>query len=277
MNFSIIYPTRERWDLLKKALDSVRDKTLDIENVEVLLAIDDDDTTDYEFLKQYSFVRPYIVKRSLNFSKDYYTFLAFKSTGRWIITSNDDGEFCTKNWDKIAFEALHDKPNVIYGYIDDGLTGFKARGGGRYCCFPLQGRAGVEAMGFVFPSRIPIWGADLWTRNTYDAINSCVDIPMKIMHYCHHNRTRTQDGVSMRIAQNQSPYSIRPQQAEIEALFKALHGRPWDGVIPEPPVPQAHADQIRRLRGNFPPRPKSVMPAVPLPKPWTTKKIWISS
>lgn len=224
IKFSIVFPTRERRTLLQLLLESVKDNTSDISCVEVLIATDDDDATDYAFLKDYAFVQRFVVKRSLNFSHDYYNFLAVKTIGRWIITGNDDMRVETKSWDVIAFNTLKDLPSVIYGWIEDGLDGFRVRGGGSYCCFPLQGRGGYEALGYVFPGRVPTWGADILLGSLYTKVNSVVKIPIMFRHYCYHNGTREQDHVNKRISQNQVMYSVRPTRQEIEVLIKALNG-----------------------------------------------------
>jgi glycosyltransferase involved in cell wall biosynthesis len=224
MKFSIVFPSRDRIDLLRNLLRSIAVTTYDLNHVEVLIAIDDDDKATYDFVYSlaYSFVKPFKVPRSLNFSQDYYTFLANKSTGRWIITVNDDCVFETMLWDKLAFAVLDKLPGVIYGWSEDGLGDFRAHGHGEYCCFPLQGRAGIEAMGYVFPSRIPTWGADIWCKNIYDQVRSTVQLPITIRHFCHHNHTREQDEVNKRIMNNQIKYDLRPTYDEVNKLLSAL-------------------------------------------------------
>lgn len=226
MKFSIIFPSRERIDLLKNLLDSIKINTNDISNVEVLIAVDADDKESQGFLARniaaYPFVIPYAVERSLNFSRDYYTYLAKQSTGQWIITANDDCVFETQSWDTIAYEILKDRSGVIYGWIEDELGGWRAKGHGNYCCFPLQGRSGFEALGYIFPTRVPTWGADIWAKNLYDQVNGVVEIPITLKHYCYHNKTRDQDDISRRIASNQVPFDFRPTYDEINALLKAM-------------------------------------------------------
>jgi glycosyltransferase involved in cell wall biosynthesis len=221
--FSIVFPTRERAKLLTELLDSLAIKTKELSEIEVLIAIDLDDKTDYSFLENYSFVQSFRVPRSLNFSEDYYNYLAAKSVGEWIITANDDARFETQHWDVHAFNSLESLPRVIYGWIEDNLGMYRARGQGDYCCFPLFGRKGYEALGYIFPSRIPTWGCDIWASNLYKQINSRIILPIRIYHYCYHNQTRNQDHLNKRIGQNQVQYSTRPIRQEIEALMKAMN------------------------------------------------------
>jgi hypothetical protein len=224
MKFSIIFPTRERPGLLKTLLESINKNTFDLNDIEVLIAVDNDDIQTFDFILSlnFPFVKPLKVVRSLNFSRDYYTFLAKQSSGRWIICANDDCVMETPEWDRIAYAVLKDKPGVIYGWIQDGLGTYRAHGHGNYCCFPLQGRAGFEALGYIFPPRIPTWGADIWAKNLYDQVGSVVEIPITLRHHCHHNRTRPQDHISLRIAHNQIPFDMRPTYQEINILLEAL-------------------------------------------------------
>ncbi len=223
IKFSIVFPTRERTDLLYKLLSSIQKNTYDLSEVEVLIAVDVDDIATQHFLssQNYTFVKMFLCERSLNFSRDYYSMLAQNSRGKWIITANDDCEFETPNWDLIAFRTLKDQSGVIYGWIQDGIDGFRAQGHGNYCCFPLQGRAGFEALGYIFPSRIPTWGADIWAKALYDQIDAVVEVPITIRHFCHHNKTREQDEISKRIQNNQVPFDMRPSYDEMNRLLKA--------------------------------------------------------
>lgn len=224
VKFTFVFPSRERVMLLDQMISSVHKNAANIANTEILIAVDDDDekTIQYFRCKQWPFVRVFYTKRSLNFSRDYYDMLAHHSKGKWIITANDDCVMETPKWDLIAYNTLKDKSGVIYGWIEDNLGGWRAKGHGNYCCFPLQGRAGFEALGYIFPSRVPTWGADIWAKNLYNQIGSVTEIPITLKHYCHHNKTRNQDDISRRIESNQVPFDIRPTYQEINTILAAF-------------------------------------------------------
>lgn len=224
MKFSIIFPTRDRIDLVTKLINSLRENTANIDDIEVLVAVDVDDFETQKFFidLKCAWIKMHVVHRSLNFSRDYYTFLAKQSTGQWIITANDDCVMETKDWDIKSYEVLKDRPGVIYGWIEDGLGQYRAHGHGDYCCFPLQGRAGFEALGYIFPERIPTWGADIWAKGLYDQIDSVVKIPINLMHYCHHNKTRPQDDINKRISSSQVAFDVRPRYEEINKILSAF-------------------------------------------------------
>lgn len=225
--FSIVFPTRERVKLLDRCLHSIMDTAYDLKDIEILIAVDEDDTATLDYVNNlaifpHGILNWFIVKRSLNFSKDYYSYLASMARGQWIITANDDAEFVTKDWDRLAEQVLKHQPGVVYGWIEDELGEWRAKGHGDYCCFPLFGREGVETLGYVFPSDIPTWGADIWAKNLYDAVGSVITLPITIRHHCHHNRTREQDEISKRIANNQVRFNMNPSYKQINQLLEKL-------------------------------------------------------
>lgn len=232
MDFSIILPSREREILLLKLLLSINDTTEDLDRIEVLIAVDDDDTIDYEKkMGHLSFVKFFRVRRSLNFSKDYYNFLASKSSGKWIICCNDDAVFETQCWDSTCRGILENQSNIVYGFIEDGMDNFRVKAHAPYCSFPLQGRGGYEALGYIFPDRIEIWGANLWVKYLYEQLGSVVKLPILIHHYTHHNKTRDRDHISDRIASNQGIYRHpKPTRAEFEKLVKLYKPHDLRGV-----------------------------------------------
>jgi glycosyltransferase involved in cell wall biosynthesis len=232
--FTIVFPTKNRPALLKNILDSVQSKTSNLDSIEVFVAFDHDDPVTKEFFQEnkYSFIRTFQVQKSLNFSRDYYSMMARQGTGRWVLVVNDDAEFVTERWDVIADETLkmacEGKPDIIYGWIEDDLGKYRLSQFCNYCCFPVMGRQGVDALGYVFPDRIPTWGADLWARHLYDAINRVVVVPITIRHICHHNQTREQDEISKLVEKNYQHGPVAPNRVEIKTLNLLLGRKPYD-------------------------------------------------
>jgi glycosyltransferase involved in cell wall biosynthesis len=223
MNFSIILPSRERPELLKSFIQSIEKTTEDFDNIEVLIALDEcDKHTDYKFLEEYEYVLVFRVRRSANFSKDYYNFLASQSIGNWIICANDDSEFKTDGWDNLALGVLESRPNIVYGFIEDGMDGYRVAKYDPYCSFPLIGRKGYETLGYIFPDRIPIWGANLWVKYLYEELNSWVKLPIKIQHLTHRNKTRSIDHINEQITRKYMFVLPDPTRLEFEKLRIAL-------------------------------------------------------
>ena len=228
IDFSIIFPSRDHEDLLLKLFVSLSRNTAHLEKIEVLVAIDEDDPNMESFTKRYSFtfVKFFKTKRSLNFSRDYYTFLFKQSRGRWIIACNDDAEFITPQWDITARDMLESYikggPNIVYGWIEDMLGKNRLTQFGQYCCFPLIGRDGIIASGYVFPHDIPTWGADIWIEQLYRNIGRIIQLPIVIKHVSIHNGLRQPDAIHYRIAANQVPVNQNPRPDQINVLIAAL-------------------------------------------------------
>jgi hypothetical protein len=209
-------------------LTSIRNNTANIGAIEVLIAVDEDDVRQNAVIdrNQFPFAKFYKVKRSLNFSKDYYNFLCSKSTGRWVIACNDDAEFITKHWDVYSKQILENKignaPNIIYGWIEDMLGPHRLNHLGNYCCFPLQGRDGINALGYFFPPTIPTWGADIFLEQLYRNVGKIIHLPIVIKHISIHNGLRQPDEIYKRIAMNQVACNINPTPDQINTLIAAI-------------------------------------------------------
>ena len=133
---SVMIPTRKRTDLLKKSIDSLVDNASSVDGIDILLAVDDDDTITNEFLtnelvahlneknvsmRAFSFAR--LGYKNLN---QYANYLAHESNGEWLILWNDDAVMQTKDWDLkimeyagqfkvLRFKDNHDEhPNAIF-------------------------------------------------------------------------------------------------------------------------------------------------------------------
>lgn len=204
INFSIVLASRDRPELLNNLLKSIRDNTENINQVEVLVGIDHDDTTTQNVVKiltdSYPFMQFHSRKRSSWLNRDYLNWLYNEfSKGDYIIVCNDDVVFETKNWDIIMLAKLNsylaDKPDgIVYGYINDALINRQGLG---YCCFPLISRAAAEAAGFAIPPEYPAWSADVALWRVYSALNRICDISeVMIKHISHHSGTRPRDSIN---------------------------------------------------------------------------------
>ena len=226
--FSIIFPTRERRFLLGNLLRSIRRNTMNPEDVEILVAYDNDDlqTRGFIFENQHLPVTWVVCERTLNFSRDYYSMLAKQTQGRWLVICNDDVEFRTPRWDVLAWEALMaavgEGSDIWYGWVEDDLGAARCSEFNDYSCFPILSKQGVDALGYVFPERIPCWGADIWARYLYGEIARVVKVPITLSHICHHNGTRGRDDINKRVQEISGMFSMKPTPQEINTLLQFI-------------------------------------------------------
>ena len=228
-DFSIIFPTRDRIYLLNDLLQSIQINTTNKSAVEVLAVCDDDDEIT-NHMKSF-FERKYAdinfsmttVKRSDNFSRDYFNFLCAKSTGRYVIAVNDDSCFVTTGWDEIALSVIANaraRKNILYGWIQDNLP---IRHGG-YCCFPLLSRQAITVFGRFFSERFQTWGADINLHLLFSSINAVVKIPILIDHNSYHTGKRGKDHINYEVESKAGVPDVQPGNNEINTLRKAIQG-----------------------------------------------------
>src|SRR5882672_9760370 len=110
MRFSIILPSRERVQLLVNLLVSISNTTTNKEQIEVLIAIDDDDkdtlSVTANFKEYFPFCRFYTCKRSNQHAQDYYNYLSKRAIGKYLLALNDDCLFLTDGWDSLIWDKL---------------------------------------------------------------------------------------------------------------------------------------------------------------------------
>lgn len=127
---SILVPTRNRPEALKRSYDSLRSRTT--EDFEFLLAVDEDDTTDYsDYDDVWVMPRHGYTKLHL-----YYNELAEHATGDWLFLWNDDCLMQTDDWTAVI-EAFEPKL-VLNPASNHGST---------LCCFPIVPKRFVDLIG----------------------------------------------------------------------------------------------------------------------------------
>lgn len=107
---SVLLPTRQRTDLVKRSLHSLISQAKHPEQIEVLVAYDNDDDQSHEFFSSPEWAQwvaehhtsaqcfqvPRWGYRSLH---EYYNYLAAHSQGSWMLIWNDDAMMETQHWD----------------------------------------------------------------------------------------------------------------------------------------------------------------------------------
>ncbi len=97
-------PTRERFDLFCESVNSLFENCENVNNFEVLLALDNDDIETISKIEAYIIDKPNVKiflferqrYRGLN---NYYNELTHQSSGNYLFLWNDDSKIISKNWD----------------------------------------------------------------------------------------------------------------------------------------------------------------------------------
>lgn len=188
--FSLILPSRLRASFLTTLARNVRDLTDDISEVEMLVAIDDDDLALNAIapglMKEYNWLHIYTRPRSTNCSEDYINWLWRKSSGRYLWVLNDDIRIATGHWDTVMREAIQrfepaKEDDILLGCVHDGSV---SQGIDHYCEFPVISNAGAQALGYCLCPRQPGWHADSFIHAVYSAVKRVADIRcVQVTHY----------------------------------------------------------------------------------------------
>ena len=224
---SIIVPTRGRYDLLKKLLLSLENKTNNHNNIEVILIADSDDQKTSEVLSLINTLsyECYIVFRQKpkHFSLPVYYYnlglsISEDSYFKWIL--GNDCEIITNNWDQKLTDFLKDNDNEVINNISDNskyyyfaisdnthldkegkaLESSEAAQDTPCCAFPIISCNYIVDYNEFYSSQMHSWGADfklfddfnqLKTINKAEIINFCNNI--EIDHICSHNGKMEKD------------------------------------------------------------------------------------
>lgn len=193
VKFSLILNSRERPILLKNLLKSIKQTTKNIDEIEVLIACDNDDTisriVSYDLKNDYSFCQFYFRERTKNLNASLNE-LYNKSSGNYIFVLNDDVEFLTPDWDTLAYQALQEYTGakldgIVYGKIRDNSSD---KVNDLYSPFPIISRPAADALGYVVSPLWISWGADLHIGRIFgkEGIDRICDLSyIKVSHVLH--------------------------------------------------------------------------------------------
>lgn len=141
---SILCPTRERPVQMARFLRSIKQNTYDRNAVELIVYIDEDDTSGYSFYGSDLKIN-IIVGQRLSMG-EYNTRCLEKASGDIIILLNDDVIVKTAGWDQIVREIHHQYADGVYlAYGNDLHKGRKIS------TFPILGSRTCEYMAQPFP------------------------------------------------------------------------------------------------------------------------------
>ena len=148
---SIILPTRNRLKLFTESVESLLSTVSSVDNIEILVAMDDDDFETVSEIQKFIENKPYI--KLFLFTRKYYhglheyvNFLANKASGKFIMTWNDDCLMETKDWDKYIME--YDNQFIMLSPKVKNMEHYWKHQG---VLFPIIPKKWVDIIGIISP------------------------------------------------------------------------------------------------------------------------------
>lgn len=221
---SVLCPSRGRPDSLATSAASLLQLADDPARVEILVAIDPDDTSYEQFA--YPSVKVWVAPERYGYSQlhRYANELLKFAAGDWLLNWNDDAVMLTQGWDSIV-EAQ--PPAVLWpGHNHD-----------QYPCnniFPIWPAAWSRHIGHVSLNT----HMDTWWQIIGDQAGGQRHIPVQVRHDrfdltgLHNDQTYAESHVSAQLADFNSQAMTEAREADADAI-RALLGLPAIPRIPE--------------------------------------------
>jgi len=141
---SLLLPTRGRPLLVKRLFQSIINQTANLNNLEIIMYLDEDDTESHGIEDQRLNIVKIIGKRST--MGEYNAKCLEASSGNIIILMNDDLVISTKGWDQIILNfALTVSDDIFLAYPNDKEAGH------RLSTFPIMSRKTCQVLSEPYP------------------------------------------------------------------------------------------------------------------------------
>jgi glycosyltransferase involved in cell wall biosynthesis len=208
---SVLLPTRKRFDSFTQSINSLFENCSDIENFEVMVALDNDDIETIEKIKGYALDKPnirlYFYERQYYHGlNNYYNDLANNASGTSLLLWNDDAVIRSKDWDLEVLKH-HETFCVLSPKVDTMEKYWRTQG----VLFPILPKRWIEITGEW--SRVP--ACDSWIDVLSKRLNLLVNVEsIVISHNRHditgdnHDETYIEGRESIRDPQHFSLYNI---------------------------------------------------------------------
>lgn len=178
VGLSVLLPSRGRTETALNSLKSLVTKAHNIDNIEFLVALDDDDTESHEYFKDVvvpwftdngAKITVYVVSRFgyLQLHK-YNNFLGSKSKGQWVVFWNDDAIMEDEGWDT---EILSHTGKFI-------VQAFDTHNHHPYSIFPILPRDWI----ILFEELSPHQQTDAWVSQIAYLADCMVRLKTKVTH-----------------------------------------------------------------------------------------------
>ncbi len=177
---SILLPSRNRPENVKRLWDSIVDTTEDLNDIEMIVAVDNDDPQLEAYVKLSKAEPIHLIIMDRTVLSIYWNRCQKKAKGPIYMHAGDDIIFRTKGWDaqvKAAFDEYEDK--IVFVHGDDG--------GGNGQNFGTHGfihKNWVNAVGYFVPPYFSSDYNDTWLNDVSNMLSrrKYVDILTEHMH-----------------------------------------------------------------------------------------------
>jgi hypothetical protein len=209
---SILLPTRQRFNMFVKTVNSLFETCNHVDNFEVLIAMDLDDTDTVievkEFISNKSNMKLIMFERHYYRGlHNYYNGLSNKSTGTSLFLWNDDAIMRSKNWDLEVLKH-HEIFCVLSPMVDTMETYWRTQG----VLFPIIPKKWFELTGSW--SAVP--ACDSWIDVTSKRLGLLVNTPSIVISHDRNDITGNNNDITYREGrQDVSQSSFHTPQPEI--------------------------------------------------------------
>lgn len=164
VKFSLLLPTRGRAEMVGRLFQSIVETAQNVGEVEVVLAVDEDDEESRRITHDTLRVKTVVVPKGLTMGA-LNTACFEAASGRYVMLVNDDVVARTKGWDAAAEEAFaRFDDDVALVHVNDLLFGE------RLCTFPMLSRRACEEVGGICPTYYKRYGIDDHIFDTYNIL-----------------------------------------------------------------------------------------------------------
>jgi glycosyltransferase involved in cell wall biosynthesis len=176
---SLLLPSRGRPDNVRRLVESVRETASQPNNVEIVVAIDDDDPELMRYLHPglYS-VQSQVFSTERTTLSEYWNLAYKKASGDILGHMGDDIVMKTPGWDTIVTEAFDQYPDkIVLVYGDDGDPTHANFG-----THSFVSRRWVETLGYMCPPYFSSDYNDTWLNELADGVGRKHRVPILTEH-----------------------------------------------------------------------------------------------
>ena len=214
MLISLLVPSRERPELIKRFMESLWTMTLHKKDVEILFILDDDDTATHanitsicaSYQSQYHNIRILTRPRSEFLNEDYYNFAARQAVGDLIWVLADDLEIVAPRWDETVVQEATNfavkYPDKIFCISLLDNTKPPSHRLPKFPCFPMFTKECLPALGgWILHPKVPTWGCDFVSYCIFEPMGRLLQLHNKVFvnHISWHTKQVGIDHINHRI------------------------------------------------------------------------------